>query len=202
MASLHRTCLCVLLTVPLSSAAWAQRAAPQAAPSDDWGHGTTVSASLGVAADGSDIGATAGGAVGWELTPRVLVEGSGVWLDRRGGSHGFNAALKVRAGLTRSGVSPFAEGGIGLYRVSTKGWDAMPEFYRRRMVGQGSGLTQRAFTDPVFHVGTGVNVFMSRHLSVQPAVEALLVTRDSHAYTLASVSVRLAYHFEDHPVTR
>ncbi len=202
MVSLQRLCICVLVAVPLASPAWAQRTAPQAAPPDDWGHGTTVSASLGMAADGAGTGATAGGAVGWELTPRVMVEGGGLWLDRREGSHGFNAALKVRAGLTRTGVSPFVEGGVGLYRVTTSAVDGMPGFYRRRMARQGSGLMQQVFTDPVFHVGAGVNVFTSRHLSLQPAVEALIVTRDSHAYTLTAFSLRLAYHFEDHPVTR
>lgn len=202
MSSLHRICVCVLVTVPLSSPVWAQRTAPQAAPPDDWGHGTTISASVGTAADGADLGATAGGAVAWELTPRLLVEGSGVWLDRRAGSHGFNAALKVRAGLTRSGVSPFVEGGVGLYRVSTKAAEAMPEFYRRRMLDQGSSLMRASFTDPVFHLGAGVNIFTSRHLSLQPAVEALIVTRASHAYTLTAFSLRFAYHFEEHPVTR
>lgn len=202
MTSLHRMWVCVLITVPLSSPVWAQRSAPQAAPPDDWGHGTTVSASVGVAADGSATGAAAGGAVAWELTPRVLVEGSGVWLDRREGSHAFNAALKVRAGLTRGGVSPFVEGGVGLYRVTSRTSAPMPGFYQRRLASQGAGLTRQVFTDPVFQVGAGVNVFASRHLSLQPAVEALVVTRDAHAYTLTVFSLRLAYHFEDHPVTR
>jgi len=202
MASLHRMCVCVLVTVSLSSPAWAQRTAPQAAPPDDWGHGTTVSASAGAATDGSHTAATAGGAVGWELTPRVMVEGSATWLDRREGSHGFNAALKLRAGLTRTGVSPFVEGGIGLYRVTHTASAVMPEFYRRRMLGQGPSQMQQSFTDPVFHAGAGLNVFVSRHLSVQPAAELLLVTRDAHAYRLSAFSLRFAYHFEDHPVTR
>lgn len=201
MTSLHRMCVLVLVSVPLSAPAWAQRTARQAPPAEDWGHGTTVSASLGAASDGTDLGATAGGAIGWELTPRVLVEGSGMWLDRRGGSHGFNAAMKVRAGLTRSGVSPFVEGGVGLYRISRRA-DAMPEFYRRRLTEPASTLGRASFTDPVFQVGAGLNVFASRHISLQPAVEALIVTRDSHAYTMTAFSLRLAYHFEDHPVTR
>jgi hypothetical protein len=202
MASLHRMSACVLVTLLLASPAWAQRTAPQASPPDDWGHGTTVSASVGVATDQSDTGGLAGGALGWELSPRVMVEGSGLWLDRPGGSHGFNAALKVRAGLTRTGVSPFVEGGVGLYRLTTDTSGEMPEFYHRRMASQGASLSQRSFTDPVFHIGAGVNVFTSRHLSLQPAAEVLLVTRDGHTYTLAAFSLRLAYHFEDHPVTR
>lgn len=202
MASLHRMWVCVFVTVSVSAPAWAQRTAPQAAPPDDWGHGTTISASVGVATDGTNTGGLASGAVGWELTPRVAVEGSGTWLDRREGGNGFNAALKVRAGLTRTGVSPFVEGGVGLYRVTYAASDVMPGFYRRRMPSQGASLMPRSFTDPVFHVGAGLNAFTSRHLSVQPAAEVLLVTRGGHAHTLAAFSLRFAYHFEDHPVTR
>jgi hypothetical protein len=57
------------------------------------------------------------------------------------------------------------------------------------------------FTDPMFQVGGGINVFMSRKVALQPAVEAMIVTRDGHALTMAAVSLRVAYHFEDHPVT-
>ena len=155
--------------------------------------------SAGVATASSDTGGIAGGAIGWEITPGMLVEGSGLWLDRRSGSHAFDAALKVRAGLRRSGVSPFIEGGFGLYHVSAKTSGEMPEFYRRRTPA--GGMSTGSFTDPVFHLGTGINVFVSRHLALQPAAEALIVTRGGHAYTLGAFSLRLAYHFEDHPVT-
>lgn len=202
MSSLHRVCGGVLVAVALSVPAYGQRTAPTAPTPDDWGHGTTLSASLGVATDSSDTGLTAGGAIGWELDPRVMLEGSALWLDRRGGADGFNAALKVRAGLTRSGVSPFLEAGVGLYRVSTKAPDEMPLFYRRRMAAHGAARMPGSFTDPVFDVGGGLNVFMSRHLALQPAVEAMFVTRDSEVHTVAVFSVRLAYHFENHPVTR
>lgn len=202
MASLHRLWVCVVVALPFASPAWAQRTAPQASSPDDWRHGTTVSASLGVATDGTDTAPLAGGAVGWELTPRVMVEGSGTWVDRPQAANGFNAALKVRAGLTRSGVSPFVEGGVGLYRAEYAPADAMPAFYRRRLGDQHSSPMLQVFTDPVFHAGAGLNVFTSRHLSLQPAAEVLVVTRGGHAYTLCALSVRLAYHFEDHPVTR
>lgn len=42
---------------------------------------------------------------------------------------------------------------------------------------------------------------MSRHIALQPAVEAIIVTADSQSYTLTAFTVRVAYHFEDHPVT-
>jgi hypothetical protein len=74
----------------------------------------------------------------------------------------------------------------------------MPGFYQRRTLDNGR---LDSFTDPVFHVGAGLNIFTSRHLALQPAIEALIVTSDSHAYTIAAFSLRLGYHFEDHPVT-
>jgi hypothetical protein len=42
---------------------------------------------------------------------------------------------------------------------------------------------------------------VSRHISLQPAVDATIVTRDAHGYVLTGVVMRAGYHFEDHPVT-
>jgi hypothetical protein len=201
MSFLHRVCSVTLLVVSIAAPAWAQSSV---SPPDrgDWTHGSVLALAGGVATGSSDTGAIAGGAIGWEITPRVMVEGSGLWLDRDNGADGFNAAVKVRAGLKRAGVSPFAEAGVGLYHVSTNGSDAMPEFYRRRMTTDSGGMTTQSFTDPSFHVGAGVNVFVSRHVALQPAAEMLVVARDSQTFTVAAFACRVAYHFEDHPVTR
>jgi len=194
----HRTGVLTLLLVAVAASSWAQRAAPPVPAATDWSHGSTVAVSGGLASGSSHSGAMLGGAIGWELTPRVMVEGSGLWLER-GDADGFNAALKVRAGLRGSGVSPFVEAGFGLYHVTAAAPERMPEFYRRRMTG--SQMSSRAFTDPVFQMGAGVNLFTSRHVAFQPAAEVLFVTRGSHAHTLGAVSLRVIYHFEDHPVT-
>lgn len=189
-----------LALVAVAPPAFAQRTAPPVSPTaDDWTHGTTVSLAGGIGTGSSDTGALLGGAVGWELRPRLAVEGSGSWLDRAEGAEGFAAAIKVRAGLARTGVSPFVEGGFGLFRFSPQQAASLPGFYRRRL--DASGGLVKPFTDPMFHIGGGVNLFTSRRLAVQPAVEAMVVTRDGHAYTVAAVSLRMAYHFEDHPVT-
>jgi hypothetical protein len=180
--------------------AFAQRTSPPVRPqSNDWTRGTTISLAAGLGTASSDTGAMLAGAVGWELRPRLAFEGSGLWLDRRDGAEAFGAAIKVRAGLVRSGVSPFVEGGFGLYHVSSQQRATLPEFYRRR-VAAGTTLV-KPFTDPSFNVGGGINVFMSRQLALQPAVEAIIVTRGSHAYVVTAVSLRVAYHFEEHPVT-
>ena len=52
-----------------------------------------------------------------------------------------------------------------------------------------------------FVVGLGAGVFVSRHWSIQPDVRTAFVTRHDHAYTRTTATVRVAYHFEDHPVT-
>lgn len=168
---------------------------------EDWEHGTTVSAVSGVAFDSSATGILAGGALGWEVTPRVMVEGNLTWFDRGDGANAFNAALKARFGLRRQGTSPFVEGGFGLYRMTCDTSADVPDFYRRRMVSDTAIIAEQTFTDPVFHLGGGINIFVSRHFSLQPAVEALIVTDDGRAYTLGAASFRIVYHFEDHPVT-
>jgi opacity protein-like surface antigen len=203
MTPRHRTCLLAFLFAILAGPASAQRQVPPSPVPDDWSHGTTLSAIGGLATDMSDPGAAAGGAIGWELAPRVAIEGSALWLDDAAGADGFNAALKVRAGLREAGVSPFVEGGIGLYHVSTTaGPETMPAFYKSRMISSANGTTMtQSFTDPSFHIGAGINVFVSRHIALQPAVEAMIVTADSQSYTLTAVTIRIAYHFEDHPVT-
>ena len=57
------------------------------------------------------------------------------------------------------------------------------------------------FTDPSFILGGGVNLFVTRHVALRPDVEAKLVRRNSQNYVVTAVSVHLAYHFEDHPMT-
>jgi len=203
MTPRHRTCVLALLFAILAVPASAQRQVPPPPLPDDWSHGTVLTALGGIGTDTSDPGLAAGGAIGWELAPRVAIEGSALWLDDAAGADGFNAALKVRAGLREAGVSPFVEGGVGLYHVSTTaGPETMPGFYSRRMVTAAKGATvTQSFTDPSFHIGAGINVFMSRHIALQPAVEAIIVTADSQSYTLTAFTIRVAYHFEDHPVT-
>jgi hypothetical protein len=191
----------VLVFATLAAPAAAQRRRPSASEPGDWRHCTILSAVGGVATDSSDPGGVAGGAVGWEIFPRLSVEGGALWVNDAAGADGFNAAVKVRAGFRQTGVSPFVEGGFGLYRVSTtNGPDAMPPFYAHRMMATGGTMRTQSFTDPAFHLGAGINVFASRHIALQPAVEAMIVPADSQTYTVTMITMRLTYHFEDHRV--
>ena len=183
----------------------AAAAAAQPAPQQhEWSHGTTINGFAGVAADPSRNGAVLGGAVGWELIPRLAIEGTGAWFDRGASVDAFAGALKAQFTLVPAHrAMPFLQAGIGLYRASfDRNVSPMPDFYRRRlsdtMPSHGSATV---FTDPTLVFGGGANVFLTRHIAIRPDVEAMRVMRGGHHYTMTSVAVHLAYHFEDHPVT-
>jgi hypothetical protein len=192
----------VMLMLVTAPAGAQRRAAPPPLTPTDWAHGSTVSLEGGVASVSSDVGAVLGGAIGWSMTPKLMVEGSARWVDSPGAANGFNAALKLRTGMRRAGVSPFAEGGFGLYHLNpTSSADAdLPEFYRRRLTNGGTG-TGRSFTDPAFHVGGGLSLFVSRKLAFQPAADLMIVTGDGESYVAKMFVLRATYHFENHPVT-
>jgi hypothetical protein len=133
------------------------------------------------------------------MKPRLAFEGSGRWVGYDGDVTGFGAALSVRAGTRRADVSPFAEAGFGLFRVSGSA-AALPDFYRTRL-GAANTLGQRTFTDPAWHVGGGVNIFLSRKFALQPAVDLMLIRGDGKGTAMGVFAVRGVYHFEDHLVT-
>jgi len=77
-----------------------------------------------------------------------------------------------------------------------------PDFYARRLTASAlmAGSSQ-SFTDPAFVAGGGLSIFTSRHISLRPEVEVMLVPSDSQTYVITSFTMRLAYHFERHRVT-
>lgn len=48
---------------------------------------------------------------------------------------------------------------------------------------------------------SGVNILVTRHIAIRPAVAVTMVFRHRDTYTMTAGVVRLAYHFENHPVT-
>jgi hypothetical protein len=168
-----------------------------------WSHGTTLNVFGGAAATSGDRAAIAGGALGWEIEPWFAIEGSGTWLDWGQGAHAFAPSITAQIGLlTSRPFVPFLTGGIGLYHASFNRIDsAMPGFYRRRMMSMTDPGSTITFNDPSLTGGGGLTVFVSRHWSVRPEVLATVVLRDSRSFVVTTGAVRLAYHFEDHPVT-
>lgn len=200
MAGMRRLRLSVAL-IALGSIA--QTAGAQSPPPSVWAHGTTLTGSAGAGLGSRREGAAVGGALGWELTAKVAIEGSGLWLDRGDGADAFAAALKVRAALFgHDRATPFVTAGIGAYRASYARMSAeIPAFHRRRMEGRTGPGERATFTDLGLVVGGGISVFVTRHIALRPDLESMVVIRDSHRYVVTTVALQVAYHFEDHPVT-
>lgn len=187
----------VLVAAPL-------RAQPTTPTFHIWTHGTTLAVTGGAAVASSDAGAMAALTMGWEITPRMGIEGTGAWLDRHDGAEAFSAAIAFQTSLMRPRpAAPFVEGGFGLYRASfDRTRSSIPSFYADRITAAGAaGALMNTFTDPAFFVGAGYNAFISRHIAIRPQVEATIVARNSQTYIVTSVAIRAAYHFEDHPIT-
>lgn len=49
-------------------------------------------------------------------------------------------------------------------------------------------------------LGAGVSLFVVRHIAIRPDVDVKIVRRNSRSYAVTAVAVRLAYHFEEHPL--
>jgi hypothetical protein len=189
------SCLALLGATPLI----AQAQTP------DFTRCTTVNV-LGGAAMAPDMSqALFGGAVGWEMTPRLSAEMTATWLVPERGAETFSAIGTMQVALTsRRTVMPFLTGGAGLRHAS---FDAekseIPEFYARRFVDRGRiAGTRQSVTDPAFVVGGGALIFASRNVSVRPEIGVMLVPRDSETAVITTFTIRLAYHFELHRVTR
>jgi hypothetical protein len=199
MRAILRAVFIVCLCCGVSATVWAQTDVPA-----DWSHGTTLNGFAGVATDSSHSGPALGGAVGWEVTPGLAIEGSGSWLEFGHGTKAFSGSLKVRTRLFgRRTIDPFLQAGIGMYRASFgPGAQTVPSFYGRRMhASMRSDRLPVTFTDPTVVAGGGVNIFVNRHLAIRPDVEATVVLRDRRSHVVTIVAVHAVYHFENHPVT-
>jgi hypothetical protein len=163
-------------------------------PAHMWSHCTTLTLSGGATTASDQNGGMLSGAIGWEMTPRLGLEGSGMWFARQTGSTAFAGALSVRALMTDSHtLAPFVEGGFGLFAASfdpNRATD-IPAFYADRM----SGTITNWFTDPAFFAAAGVDVFRSNRIAIRPTVGAIFAVDDGHAYTTATATVRVEYHF-------
>ena len=193
--------LAVVVTLCVSRTAPAQTT--QA--TNPWSHGTTLNVFAGVNSASSQGGSLAGGAVEWEVSRWLAVEGIGSWLDRGTGADAFAADLKaiVSPVIARQFV-PFVQGGIGMYRASFDLSRAeIPDFYRSRLAATASGIDSTiTLTDPSFIVGGGVNLFVRPHVAIRPDIQAKVIRHDSRSYVVATIAVHLAYHFETHPITQ
>jgi hypothetical protein len=188
------TWLVVLGTVGLASA--------QSGATTGWQRGSTLSLHAGAAAADNLGTALGGGSIGWQMTPRFGLEGSGDWIGIGGSDDAFAASFTAHVSAAGGrGVRAIVLGGVGLYHASFGPASAeIPGFYGRRL-GETHGLRGSSFTDPSVVLGFGVNAFLSRHWAIQPDVREILVMRNARTYPVTTVGLRIAYHFEDHPIT-
>ena len=190
------------LVIAMSAAVCGPASAQEGIRAGEWSRGTALGGFAGVAADGEHSGPAFGGVVGWEVTPRLTIEGSGAWFAFDDGAEAFAGSIRLRARLWgERKVDPFVVGGVGLYRASFDRTSAVaPAFYARRMA-PGPGPGDLTFTDPSLVAGAGVNIFVSRHFALRPDVETQIVMRDRRTHLVTSVAMHVVFHIESHPVT-
>jgi hypothetical protein len=201
MTSIQRLGVLVGFVLVAASASAQTVVAPP--PGNMWSHGTTLNVFGGAALTPGDTAAAAGGALGWELTPRFALEGGGTWLDWGQDTQAFTAAMTAHVSLlTPHPLVPFLAAGVGLYHATFDRFDAaVPRFYHRRMTLTYAPGQMATFTDPSIVGGGGLNLYVSRHWALRPEVLATVVLRDGRSFVVTTGAVRLAYHFEDHPIT-
>jgi hypothetical protein len=192
-----RAGMCVSLVLGLPAAGQAQ--------GPDLSRCTTANFLVGASVGRETTQALLGGAVGWELIPRLSLETTTKWMVPERGAEAFSAMVTAQVPLLgRRTFAPFVMAGAGVLRASyDQEQSVIPLFYARRMEETRGPVTEarRTFVDPAFVFGGGISMFASRHASVRPEVEAMVVHANGRTRTTTSIAVRLAYHFETHRVT-
>ena len=185
--------------VALAAAPASAQGPPASAP---WTYGTTLNVFGGAAVDSAHTGAAGGAAFGWELTRRLSFEASATWLARGAGANGFAADFATLFNLTPPRrLVPFVKGGLGLYRASFDPTRSpMPGFYAEGVEAADVFERHAVFTNPAVVTGGGINLWLGEHFSLRPELDLRIVTRVGGAHPIMVAAVRVAYHFEDHPL--
>jgi len=182
----------------------ASRTAAGQTAAAEWTRGSGVTVLGGVGTDEAHTSWVAGGGFVWDVTPRLTVEATAVWLDRGPGAEGFSADIATLFSLAPPRqVVPFVKGGFGAYRAGFSiAQSPVPAFYQPRVEAlAGPFRSTASFTDPMVVLGAGLRVRLSDRVAMRPEVDARLVFRDSRGHWLASAALRVSYSFEDRPVT-
>jgi uncharacterized protein involved in copper resistance len=158
----------------------------------------------GVSTAESRTGGLAGGAIGWQISPWVGLEADSFWVDRPGSEAGFSAAFNARWSLVTGWKAiPFLKTGLGLYHASfDTGDDTVPAFYLDRLGDGSAGVgVKRSFTDPTAIVGGGVDIGLSRRVSLRPQADATFAFDHGKSRVMPGFTLHLAFHFDEHPIT-
>jgi hypothetical protein len=194
--------LSFVLLLPLIGAVTANAQPPLKTAYESETHCSSLDVFGGVASAESTAGGLAGGGAGWQITPWFGLEGEAFWADRSGSESGFSAAIHARWNLVRGWrVMPYAKTGAGLYRASFDASDdTMPSFYRDRLEDRQMGAN-RAFADPAVIAGGGLDILLSRRVSLRPQGEAMVVLDHGKSRVMPAFTVHMAFHFDEHPIT-
>lgn len=169
-----------------------------------WRHGTALAIFAGGASQSGTTDNAAGASIGWELTPNLTIEGSGLWVDTKGVDT-FDALIGSRISMgPRRGIVPFVSAGVGVQNASVDmSATGVPDFYLRRAAAPAPPATglRQTFDDFAIAVGGGVDWFLNHHVAVRPDVRVYTAFADRRARPMAVYGVHLAYHFEEHAVT-
>jgi len=189
----------VLAAVVVATAAEAQTTT---SADYEWTRRLTANGFAGAASVPPDGRFTGGGAVGWGLARRWVIEGSAGWFDLPPGANAYGANLTALLSLgTRRPALPFVRFGVGMYAAS---YDATridpPDFYARRMNAGPTGQ-RKSFRDPSIVLGGGVHVLLARNWALRPEAEVTVALDSGHAYTVVSGVVRIGYAFERRLIT-
>ena len=169
---------------------------------EDWAHGTTLAGFVGAASPFSGVDPALGLSLGWEVTPRLGLEGRGTWFPAPEGASAFAAAFGARMSFESARpILPFASAGVGFYRATfdSAASGTMPRFYRQRIAQP--GRLSETFDDFLVTIGAGTELFVSRHIAVRPELTVLLITARSDARAVPLFGVHMVYHFESHEIT-
>jgi hypothetical protein len=162
-----------------------------------WQRGTVLAGSFGAVAASPDTSLFGGTALGWEIVPRLSVEGRAMWLPNADRPTDFVALLSAAVPLLPGRRTvPFVSGGIGMYRATVDSRSSdIPEFYARRLP---AGATRPVFQDVLFSFGAGADLFATSRVAIRPEVSLFAVTADGNRRWMTVYAVSLAYHFEAH----
>jgi hypothetical protein len=164
-----------------------------------WQRGTVLAGTAGAAVASPDTRFVGGTALGWEIMPRLTVEGRALWLPATDEPSDFVALLSAAVPLTPGRRTvPFVSGGVGMYRATIdSASNEIPEFYARRM---SAGVARPVFQDFLYSFSGGADVLATRHFTIKPEVSVLAVMANGDRRWIAVYAVNLAYHFEAHGI--
>lgn len=197
----------IQVVLALSMTIGAAAAAAQTPPSPEmppvaWTHGPEIDVHVGAANSASTTGGVLGGAVQWDMTPRLAVEGRGSWFQRGSDAQGFSVDATALLNLVRKQTAtPYVGVGFAIYRASFGSTAVLPAFYRDRLPASPVGTTS-AFTDPALRLSAGVDIGglpSGSHWLLRPEVAMLLIFANGTSETMVAGTVSVGYQFHASP---